>query len=37
MTLPIDGFLGLKPGGENALKYLIPSDTPLQLSFYINR
>jgi len=37
MYLSIDGFLGLKPGGENVLKKLIPADQPKQVTLYVNK
>ncbi|KAI6189435.1 hypothetical protein M3Y97_00008200 [Aphelenchoides bicaudatus] len=37
MMLNIDGFLGLKPGKENILQQLIPPDSSLQLTFYVDK
>jgi hypothetical protein len=37
MTLPIDGFLGLKPDNGNVLKKVLPADQPQQITFYINK
>jgi hypothetical protein len=37
MKLPIDGFLGLRPGGENIIEKVESSVNMKQLTLYINR